>query len=59
MKTRILSFSDSNMPVFVRWNFYLDDEDCGAYRLSCHRSLQDDEAMVMEPVLRLAAARCL
>jgi hypothetical protein len=54
VKTRILSFSDSNMARSSwRWNFYLDDEDCGAYRLSCQQVITDDEALVIEPVLRL------
>jgi hypothetical protein len=54
MKTRILSFSDSNMARSSwRWNFYLEDEDRGAYRLSCQQVITDDEAMVIEPVLRL------
>ena len=54
MKTRILSFSDNNMARSSwRWNFYLEDEDGGAYRLSCQQVITDDEAMVMEPVLRL------
>jgi hypothetical protein len=52
MKTRILSFSDSNMARSSwRWNFYLDDEDCGAYGLSCEQvTTDDDEAMIIEPV---------
>jgi hypothetical protein len=54
VKTRILSFSDSNMARSSwRWNFYLEDEDGGAYRLSCQQVITDDEAMVIEPVLRL------
>jgi hypothetical protein len=54
MKTRILSFSDSNMARSSwRWNFYLEDENDGAYRLSCQQVITDDEAMVIEPVSRL------
>jgi hypothetical protein len=54
MKTRILTFSDSNMARSSwRWNFYLEDEDGGAYRLSCQQVITDEEAMVIEPVLRL------
>jgi hypothetical protein len=36
-----------------RWNFYLEDENDGAYRLSCQQVITDDEAMVIEPVSRL------
>jgi hypothetical protein len=54
VKTRILTFSDSNMARSSwRWNFYLEDENGGAYRLSCQQVITDDEAMVMEPVSRL------
>ena len=54
MKTRILTFSDNNMARSSwRWNFYLEDEDGGAYRLSCQQVITDDEALVIEPVLRL------
>jgi hypothetical protein len=55
MKTRILSFSDSNMARSSwRWNFYLEDENGGAYRLSCQQVItDDDEDMVIEPVSRL------
>jgi hypothetical protein len=54
VKTRILSFSDSNMARSSwRWNFYLEDENDGAYRLSCQQVITDEEAMVIEPVSRL------
>ncbi len=54
MKTRILSFSDSNMAgQSWRWNFFLEDEKDRAYSLSCQQVITDDEAMVIEPVSRL------
>ena len=54
VKTRILSFSDSNMAGSSwSWNFYLEDQESGAYRLSCQQVITDDEALVIEPVLRL------
>jgi len=34
-----------------RWNFYLEDENDGAYGLSCEQvTTDDDEAMIIEPV---------
>jgi hypothetical protein len=54
VKTRILTFSDNNMARSSwRWNFYLEDENDGAYRLSCQQVITHDEAMVIEPVSRL------
>jgi hypothetical protein len=51
MKTRILTFSDSNMAgQSWRWNFFLEDEKDRAYRLSCEQIVTDDEAMMIEPV---------
>ena len=46
MKTRILSFSDCNMARSSwRWDFYLEDENGGTYRLSCQQVIQ----MMMKP----------
>ena|SRR5271166_4284915 len=36
-----------------RWNFYLEDEKGGAYRLSCEQVVTEDEAMTIEPVAGL------
>jgi hypothetical protein len=50
MKIRILSFSDSNMAWSSwRWNFFLEDEDGGAHKLSCKQVIADDEAILIAP----------